>query len=74
MPVRSLFGGSGDMKAMKKPNSMKRKRVEQQGSSAWPKVLFFAHHGEVLDGIEHGLRDRGVKLIRIDGSTTPAKR
>jgi len=70
MPVRSLTDG----RVREAAASKKRRRDERASSRDWPKVLFFAHHSEVLDGIEHGLRDIGVELIRIDGSTTPEKR
>ena len=37
------------------------------------KVLIFAHHRNVLDGIEKGCLE-GVRHIRIDGSTAPRER
>ncbi|GMH42388.1 hypothetical protein BSKO_10307 [Bryopsis sp. KO-2023] len=38
------------------------------------KLLIFAHHMEVLDGIEKALNQKKVKYIRIDGATAATKR
>lgn len=38
------------------------------------KVLIFAHHKEMLDGLEFILNRNNVEYIRIDGSTPPVKR
>lgn len=43
--------------------------VESQG-----KVVFFAHHQDVLDLIETTLNDSGLKTVRIDGRVPVAKR
>lgn len=43
--------------------------VESQG-----KVVFFAHHQEVLDLIESTLQQSGIKTTRIDGKVPPAQR
>lgn len=34
------------------------------------KIIVFAHHKQVLDGIEECLREMRVGYVRIDGSTT----
>jgi len=38
------------------------------------KILVFAHHTEVLDGIEEEIAVMGIKSIRIDGSVPPKRR
>lgn len=38
------------------------------------KMLVFAHHKEMMDGLERIMNQRKVKYIRIDGSTPAAKR
>ncbi len=38
------------------------------------KVLVFAHHGDVLEGIEAHLREEGVGCVRLDGSTPVQQR
>ena len=38
------------------------------------KILVFAHHHNVLDGIENMLRDAEVSFIRVDGKTTKARK
>jgi uncharacterized protein (DUF3820 family) len=38
------------------------------------KVLVFAHHLQVLDGIEAAFASKEIKYVRIDGSVPPAKR
>ncbi|MHB1537495.1 MAG: DEAD/DEAH box helicase [Solirubrobacteraceae bacterium] len=38
------------------------------------KVVVMAHHREVLDGIEAGLREAGHRCVRIDGETSSAAR
>ena len=38
------------------------------------KLLVFAHHADVLDGIEAHLRDTGVGYVRLDGSTPVQQR
>lgn len=43
--------------------------VESQG-----KVVFFAHHQEVLDLIESTLQEAGIKTTRIDGKVPSAQR
>lgn len=45
-----------------------------EGSDVGPKVLIFAHHVDVMDGISHALEKAKVKFIRIDGSTDVNKR
>ena len=39
-----------------------------------PKFIVFAHHLEVLDGVEAHLRKRGVRTLRLDGSTPDEQR
>ncbi|KAJ3673121.1 hypothetical protein LUZ60_006495 [Juncus effusus] len=38
------------------------------------KTIIFAHHLKVLDGIQACMSNNGIKLVRIDGSTTPRER
>ena len=38
------------------------------------KPLVFAHHKDVLDGLQEHLRDAGVGYVRLDGSTPTATR
>ena len=38
------------------------------------KPLVFAHHTDVLDGLQQHLRDAGVGFVRLDGSTPTATR
>ena len=38
------------------------------------KMLLFAHHQDVMDGLQEGLRARHVGLERIDGRVPPARR
>ncbi len=38
------------------------------------KIVVMAHHREVLDGIEAGLREAGHRCVRIDGETSSAAR
>lgn len=38
------------------------------------KFLIFAHHGEVLDGLEQEVNAMGIKYIRIDGGVATKKR
>lgn len=38
------------------------------------KIIIFAHHQGVLDGIEDCLRDMKVSYVRIDGNTTATVR
>ena len=42
---------------------------------AGQKFLIFAHHGCLMDGIEHTLnRHKGLRFIRIDGKTPASGR
>ena len=43
--------------------------VESQG-----KVVFFAHHQDVLDLVESTIHNAGLKTVRIDGKVPPASR
>lgn len=45
-----------------------------QLTSMCVQVLVFAHHGEVMDQLERGLRNLGCSLVRIDGGVTGPKR
>jgi SNF2 family DNA or RNA helicase len=38
------------------------------------KLLIFAHHQDVLDGIETEVRKLKIKFVRIDGKIAPNKR
>jgi hypothetical protein len=38
------------------------------------KLVVFAHHSEVLNYLEEGLVSRGIKIVRIDGKVTPARK
>ncbi len=38
------------------------------------KLLVFAHHMEVLDGLQHALEEQHVTLVRIDGSVDQQQR
>ena len=38
------------------------------------KVLMFAHHKIILDGLEESLIKKKAKYMRIDGSVPPKKR
>eukprot|EP01028_Stygiella_incarcerata_P012118 TRINITY_DN7289_c0_g1_i5.p1 TRINITY_DN7289_c0_g1~~TRINITY_DN7289_c0_g1_i5.p1 ORF type:complete len:787 (+),score=224.21 TRINITY_DN7289_c0_g1_i5:74-2434(+) len=38
------------------------------------KVIVFAHHQAVLDGIEDAAKEWNMEYVRIDGSTSPKKR
>lgn len=38
------------------------------------KFLVFAHHYEVMDGIEDSIVKRKISYIRVDGQLEPAKR
>lgn len=37
------------------------------------KFLIFAHHMDVIDGIENEIKWNGVEYVRIDGSVAPDK-
>lgn len=39
-----------------------------------PKIVFFAHHKEVLDIVQKKLTDKGISVSRVDGSVTQEKR
>ena len=38
------------------------------------KFLIFAHHKDLLDGVEQRLRSKKVRFIRIDGATAAHER
>ena len=38
------------------------------------KPLVFAHHTDVLDGLQEHLRDAGIEFVRLDGSTPSQQR
>jgi SNF2 family DNA or RNA helicase len=38
------------------------------------KLVVFAHHSQVLNYLEEGLIQRGIKIVRIDGKVTPARK
>ncbi|ADM11682.1 Snf2/Rad54-like helicase [Encephalitozoon intestinalis ATCC 50506] len=38
------------------------------------KFIIFCHHVEMMDGLEEFLREKGVSIIRIDGSTPSSNR
>jgi SWI/SNF-related matrix-associated actin-dependent regulator of chromatin subfamily A-like protein 1 len=38
------------------------------------KLIVFAHHLAVLDGLEQAMGTKNVKFIRIDGSVTKERR
>ncbi|MED6194350.1 hypothetical protein PIB30_027738 [Stylosanthes scabra] len=44
------------------------------GSECSKKMIIFAHHIKVLDGIQEFICEKGVGFVRIDGSTLPRDR
>jgi len=40
----------------------------------FPKVLIFAHHKTMMDALEDGIKDMGIQMIRVDGSTGQKRR
>ncbi|XP_057731223.1 uncharacterized protein LOC130946479 [Arachis stenosperma] len=44
------------------------------GSENSKKMIIFAHHHKVLDGVQEFICEKGVGFVRIDGSTLPRDR
>lgn len=43
-------------------------------SLSCPKMIIFAHHHKVLDGVQAFICDKGIGFVRIDGTTLPRDR
>ncbi|KAJ4713121.1 DNA annealing helicase and endonuclease ZRANB3 [Melia azedarach] len=39
-----------------------------------PKMIIFAHHHKVLDGVQEFVSEKGIGFVRIDGTTLPRDR
>ncbi|KFK25159.1 hypothetical protein AALP_AA8G073500 [Arabis alpina] len=49
-----------------------REEIDEDPSST--KMVIFAHHHKVLDGIQEFICDKGIGFVRIDGTTLPRDR
>ncbi|KAL1196782.1 TATA-binding protein-associated factor BTAF1 [Cardamine amara subsp. amara] len=49
-------------------------REEIDGDTSSTKMVIFAHHHKVLDGIQEFICDKGIGFVRIDGTTLPRDR
>ncbi|CAA7026960.1 unnamed protein product [Microthlaspi erraticum] len=47
---------------------------EIDGDTSSTKMVIFAHHHKVLDGIQEFICDKGIGFVRIDGTTLPRDR
>ncbi|XP_010491398.1 PREDICTED: DNA annealing helicase and endonuclease ZRANB3-like [Camelina sativa] len=47
---------------------------EIDGDTSSTKMVIFAHHHKVLDGIQEFICDKGIGFVRIDGMTLPRDR
>ncbi|CAN8298649.1 unnamed protein product [Cochlearia groenlandica] len=47
---------------------------EISGDASSTKMVIFAHHHKVLDGIQEFICDKGIGFVRIDGMTLPRDR
>ncbi|ESQ40715.1 hypothetical protein EUTSA_v10012481mg [Eutrema salsugineum] len=47
---------------------------EINGDTSSTKMVIFAHHHKVLDGIQEFICDKGIGFVRIDGMTLPRDR
>lgn len=67
-------GADGSSVSSLKKDEAPNSNVPYKFPKKVPKILVFAHHKVLLERMELECKLRGVKYVRIDGSTTPANR
>lgn len=66
VPINSVISSSQNALSQ---SSQQPSNASIDGDSRPQKIIIFAHHLEVMDGIDDVLRQKGVGFMRIDGGT-----